>query len=136
MRRKRKKGHFRRKYSKLRYGRCKQLGHNTRGCKGTTPNATEKAQKEGTSGKTSRGTTKAKTKEGDLGPGIDWGYDTDVKRTTRKQGGDTINSQVYFSFILQPFQTHKLVNFFYLLKQGHVLKRKHKEVMGAHQLQL
>ena len=83
----------------MRCDRCKQLGHNTRGCRGTTHNAKEEAQKEGTSGETNRGTINAKTKEGDLGPGIDWGYDTDaeekkkkkVKRTTRKQGGDTIN---------------------------------------------
>jgi len=40
-------------------------------CRGTTPNATKEAQKEGTSGEISRGTTSAKTIKDDLGPGID-----------------------------------------------------------------
>ena len=49
-----KRGHFRRKYMKLRCGRCKLLRHDTRGCRGTiTSNIKEETQKEATSGETS-----------------------------------------------------------------------------------
>jgi len=61
------------------------VGHNTRGCRGTTSYAREETQKDGTFRETSRETTSAKIKEGSLSPGINWGYDTDVEEKKKKK---------------------------------------------------
>ena len=77
-------GHFRRKYNKLRCSRCKQLGHNTRGCTGTTPNATERLKKRVLLERQVEGLKEQKKNVSDLGSGINWGYDTDAEEKKKK----------------------------------------------------